>query len=359
MSQEENYYLELLRKLLANELTPEERDILTELGEADEDKNFFSQYLDGEKERQDVELEAEIIYEKTLPNDLQTTTIVKKNKSFNNAGRIRWYAMAAACLTGLFLLFWMINKQSHPAEKDEQWIRMATGKGERKFFRMSDGTEVWVNSESILKVKKGYGTAHRIIALEGEAYFSVTKNEKLPLHVKALDAEIEVLGTVFNVRAYPEEEKMATSLVEGKVKLHVGKGDRRKDYNLNPGDKVEIHNKQYSKKNLIATVEDETETKELIDDVVDYKKIAVHHDEALELMWVENKLVFNGDSLDDMIKKMERWYNRHIVIQNEDLKNEVFSGVFQEQTCEQVLNLLQKTGVKFNYIVKDGIIYIK
>src|SRR5690606_12530612 len=106
---------------------------------------------------------------------------------------------------------------------------MATDRGARKFFRMRDGTEIWLNSESHLKVKKVYGNEHCILTLEGEGYFSVAKTDALPLYLNALDTEIKVLGTVFNVRAYPEEEKTVTSLMEGKVKLHVEKGDKKNE----------------------------------------------------------------------------------------------------------------------------------
>lgn len=356
MPKEEDYYLELLRKLLEGTLTLQERGALTVLVEADPDKRSLLQYLDRHEKDIQAELEAEIIYEKTLPNDLWLTTSQKKTKSFRNITRPLWYAVVAACFVMLFFTFWFMRKQYQTVENNEQWMWMITGKGERKFFRMNDGTEVWVNSESVLKVKKGYGTEHRIMELQGEAYFSVAKNKALPLHINVLNTEIEVLGTVFNVRAYPEEKKITTSLVEGKVKLHVNGGKDKRYYTLNPGEKIEITNKYF--KNIDNHVENGSPQEELMEEVVDYKKIPVENEKVPELMWIENKLVFNGDSLNNMVKKMERWYNRTIIIQNEKLKNQVFTGVFQEPTCEQVLDLLQETGVKFSYKVEEGIIYL-
>lgn len=357
MSTNEQYYLELLKKLLEGTLSSAERNTLFVLAETDAKKKLLLQYLERRDDDNKERLEAEIIYEKTKPNDLCQIPYPEKTQS------IFWknhYLIAATCAICLAIAFWLIINRPHfPLEKQNEWLEMTTEKGERKFFRMSDGTEIWLNSESLLKVKKGYGKAHRILMLEGEGYFSVAKNEALPLYLNALDTEIKVLGTVFNVRAYPEEEKTVTSLMEGKVKLHVEKGDKKNDYMLSPGDKVEVlnRNRQFDKKSMGAVTGGLKEND--IAEFVDYKKNAVDKNKALETMWVENKLVFNGDSLTEAVKKMERWYNKTIVVENKNLDKQLFTGVFQERSCEQVLDLLQKTGVKFSYNVNNGIIYIK
>lgn len=357
MSANEQYYLELLKKLLEGTLSSEERETLFVLAETDAKKKLLLRYLDRRDNDSEKRLEAEIIYEKTRPNDLYQTSYPEKTQSIFWKNR---YLIAATCVICLAIAFWLIiNKPHFPLEKQDEWLEITTERGERKFFRMSDGTEIWLNSESLLKVKRGYGKEHRILMLEGEGYFSVAKNETLPLYLNALDTEIKVLGTVFNVRAYPEEEKIATSLMEGKVKLHVENGDKKSDYMLSPGDKVEVlnRNRQFEKKSIGAATEKLEEND--IAELVDYKKNAIDKNKALETMWVENKLVFNGDPLTEAVKKMERWYNKTIVVQNENLDKQVFTGVFQERSCEQVLDLLQKTGVKFSYKVSNGIIYIK
>ncbi|PRD45009.1 FecR family protein [Sphingobacterium haloxyli] len=357
MSTDEQYYLELLKRLLEGTLSPAERDTLFVLAEADEKKKLLLQYLDKRDQENEERLEAEIIYEKTKPNDIRQTSYPEKAQSIFWKNR---YLVAAACVVCLAIAFWVsIGKPHFPLEPQQEWLEMTTEKGERKFFRMSDGTEIWLNSESLLRVKKGYGKEHRILMLEGEGYFSVAKNKALPLYLNALDTEIKVLGTVFNVRAYPEEEKIATSLIEGKVKLHVDNGDKQNNYMLSPGDKLEVLNRNRQLDKTIVGAATAELKKNDIAGIVDYKKNAVDKNNALEIMWVENKLVFNGDPLTEAVKKMERWYNKTIVVQNENLNKQLFTGVFQERSCEQVLDLLQKTGVKFSYNVNNGIIYIK
>lgn len=353
MSPGEHYYLELLKKLLDDTISSEERDALALWADTDAKKKQMFQYFDGRDNEK--RLEAEIIYEKTKPNDLCETQYLKKNRFTVRKTR---YLSVAVCVICLVVAFLFVREKLYlPLEQQNEWLEMKTAKGERKFFRMNDDTEIWLNSESVLKVKKGFGKEHRIVMLTGEGYFSVAKNETLPLYVNALNTEIKVLGTVFNVKAYPDEERIATSLMEGKIELHVENGNKKNDYTLNPGDKVEVPNKQFDKK--AATMHPAKKEEGDIEELADYKKIAIEKDSPLETMWIENKLVFSGDSLREAVKKMERWYNKTIVIQNEDLNGQFFTGVFQERSCEQVLDLLQKTGVKFSYNVDNGIIYIK
>lgn len=357
--EDEQYYLELLKKHFKGTLSPEEREALDMLEKDDSNKAFFSKYLNVRQVDEKAKLRAEIIYEKTQPNDIHLKIVPSKSLSTMQKIWKKYAYAAAACLIFVLGFFWFTNKSDTTREGPTEWEQIATNKGERKFFRLSDGTEIWLNSESSLRVKKGYGTKHRIINLQGEAYFSVTKNKKLPLHVHALGNEIEVLGTVFNVRAYPEERKMATSLVEGSVKLHIDGANGKRDYAMNPGDKVEISNKQVVEQNTKVPSKKDVASTRIVADDVDYKKISVDNKEVLELMWIKNKLVFNDDPLEYVVKKMERWYNRTIIIENESLKEESFSGVFQERNCEQVLDLLQQTGGKFKYKVENGIIYLK
>ncbi|MDM1296161.1 FecR family protein [Sphingobacterium sp. N143] len=360
LAEEDDYYLELLKKHLEGTLSLEERDALHILIKDDPNRAFFLSYLNGHQADDEARIKAEIIYEKTQPNDLYLKASTP-NKPFiiRKIWKKYRYIAAAACVACLLSLLWFTDKYHSPVEASEEWEQIVADKGERKFFRMSDGTEIWLNSESTLRIKKGYGKKHRIIDLKGEAYFSVAKNKELPLHVHALGNEIEVLGTVFNVRAYPEEKKMATSLVEGSVKLHVDGIHGKRDYAMNPGDKVEIPNKQIVKQQIKAPFRNDAASSRIVADDVDYKKISAENEEVSELMWINNKLVFNDDPLEYMVKKMERWYNRTIVIENDRLKEESFSGVFQERNCEQVLDLLQQTGGKFKYKVENGIIYLK
>lgn len=352
MSSKDQIYLSLLNKLLQGALSEEERAFLLKITENDDDAKLFLTYLQSGDLSEIDALEAEISFEKTRPTDLvKTVTVIdkiNKNKTF-----WRKYRLIAAVVTVFFtgIYCWYTFKQEMNPKDD--WTTAQTGKGERKFFKLVDGTEVWLNNASTLKVRKGYGRDHREMELVGEGYFSVAKNKRLPLRIRTVDADIEVLGTIFNLKSYAEDQSTITSLIEGKVKLQV-KGNLNRDYILTPGDRVVV-----SSKGKLETIVKDQDHKHPIALLIDFKKIDFQKNEGVDLQWVENKLVFNADPLDEMVLKLGRWYNKTIIVENEKLKTQYFSGVFQEKECEKVLELLKETGVHFNYRSQKDTIYIK
>src|SRR5699024_6833472 len=98
---------------------------------------------------------------------------------------------------------------------------------------------------------------------------------------------------------------------------------------------------------------------EAVDMQVHYRKMDLKNKDGVDFKWIDNQLVFNGDPLPAMLRKLSRWYNRVIILESNDLENEEFSGVFNESKCEQVLDILQKTGVKINYETIRDTIYVK
>lgn len=351
MSLSEQKLLALFQKLLEGTLSATEMNQLRDAAHDDRDIQAMLDVLESSTERNDSDLEAELIYEKTRPNSLPQRKDEPRPK--NHIKFMKWpFFMAASvllvlCSVGITLL------RHRKQDIKERWQIVQTKKGERRFFKLTDGTEIWLNNESILKVKEGYGQNHREIQLLGEAYFSVTKNEDLPLHVQTEQTTIEVLGTVFNVRAYPEDESTETALLEGKVRLKVA-GTTKVDYTLVPGDKVLV-----SQKNNIKENQGKKELTPLVGLQVEYKKMDLKLKNAEDYRWIDNKLVFNADPLPVMVTKLSRWYNKVIILESEDLKNEVFSGVFDEKECEQVLDVLRKTGANLQYKTKQDTIYIK
>src|SRR5699024_4927904 len=141
----------------------------------------FLNYLEFQAEDSIEDLEIELIYEKSRPNSLpeDIPQSTPRNRP-RGTKKIIWSIAASIVIAAITWLAVIQLESSHP---EEHWSVMKTEKGERKFFKLTDGTEIWLNNESTLKVKDGYGKRDREIKLIGEAYFDVAKNEKLPLHV--------------------------------------------------------------------------------------------------------------------------------------------------------------------------------
>lgn len=184
-------------------------------------------------------------------------------------------------------------------------------------FELADGTKVWLNSGSELQFPTLFTGDLREVKLSGEAFFKVTKNEKQPFRVKAKDLNIEVLGTSFNVVSYDDEQQSEIVLVEGKVKLSTNVDQVKKVFGtMHPGQRA-IYNKEFQ--NVEA------------EDVKVDKYIA----------WRDGNLIFRDDKMEDVVRRLSRWYNVEIIINDPEIKNYVYKATFRNETLTQVLNLLK------------------
>lgn len=351
-------YLRLIHKILDRTITGSELDELYRL--MAEDENRIDLYLFLIKSNNTYEQTAVSIeksYEKSRlkfkSSPIQQEQLLAQDEK--PYSKVRKNLLPLAAVLVLFILALGIN-YIYMQLKNHDIITLIAEKGERKFYRLKDGTEIWLNAESKLEYNQQYGNSNRDVKLSGEAYFNVAKNKKLPFHVDSYGNRIEVLGTQFNVRAYPEEQKMETVLIEGKINLQVKDNNKFRKYTMQPGEKIEITNTISNAMRI--TKERKNIPPENAKVIINMKKTTSDTGEQLDMLWTRNKLVFQNDPLDLMTKKMERWYNKTIVIENEKLMNESFTGVFEEKTCKDLLDVLIKTGVNLHYTEKQDSILI-
>ncbi|GAA3604405.1 DUF4974 domain-containing protein [Flavivirga amylovorans] len=200
---------------------------------------------------------------------------------------------------------------------------------------LSDGTQVWLNSESKLKYPVNFidGETRHVELVYGEAYFEVspsTYHNGDNFMVLNNFQEIEVLGTKFNIRAYSDEDNIITTLVEGKVKVSTDINSKI----LKPNEQSVIHSK--TKTILVA----EANIKQ-------------------EIAWVNGDFVFNKLPLKTIMKTIERWYDVNVVFENESLENERFIGELSKyQSLEEILKLIKQTTIINNYEIKDKTVII-
>jgi ferric-dicitrate binding protein FerR (iron transport regulator) len=109
--------------------------------------------------------------------------------------------------------------------------------GGQKLLVLADGSKIWLNAASTLKYPAVFTGAERVVELSGEAYFEVTKSAGKPFRVLIKDAEVEVLGTHFNIMAYDNEPVSKTTLIDGVVRVESG----TKQMELKPGDQALLH----------------------------------------------------------------------------------------------------------------------
>lgn len=255
-----------------------------------------------------------------------------------NTGMYKWLAAASVILVaGLSLMFY-INRR--PAEQLVQTSHGDTGKE----IVLPDGTQVILNAGSRLQYDSAALSAGtRIVTLYGEGFFKVKADENHPFMIKTGKVDVRVLGTVFNLKAYPEDNRVETYLISGKVEVAYKDKDKETRTQLKPRERFVI--------NLPA--EEATVQKQPVARLMKPKENEMPEDAIAEPGWMQNRLEFENVTFEQLSNELERWYNVRIEIKNEKLKEEVFSGAFNNKPLPEVLEALQYT-LQFKYkINKD------
>ncbi len=198
--------------------------------------------------------------------------------------------------------------------------------GQKSQLVLADGTKVYLNSGTVLRYDNRFGKQNRKIELIGEAYFEVKENKRIPFYIYASDIEIKVLGTKFNVMAYPDEPHVETTVTEGTVNVK----------ELTNGSSVTITANQkasYFKKEHI------------------FKQQNVNS--FIFSSWKENILYFDNENFENVIKKLERWYNVNIELTGKDSVDDRFTLTIKNESLREVLDLISLT-TPLNYKIHDN-----
>ena len=232
--------------------------------------------------------------------------------------------VAAILLFPLIISTLLLLFQNKSFKNSISWVEIQSPVGTKTNFLLPDGSSGYLNGGSLLKFPTHFSGKTRNISLSGEAYFNVKSNLRKPLIVSAKKIEVKVVGTSFNVMAYSDEPKVEVTLVDGIVEIYERMDGKNKFLEELESNESFTFNEQ-SSFGVIST----TNVSE-------------------KLSWVEGKLKFKYEKFDDVIRKINRWYNVNIQIMDESLNSHIYYGTFENETLEEVLNLLQYTApIKF------------
>ena len=206
----------------------------------------------------------------------------------------------------------MVGDDSVKNEVQEvEFNRVVVPRGGEYRLILADGTKVWMNSDSKFEFPTVFTGKERRVRLQGEAYFQVQRNEKMPFRIEVNGIEVAVLGTSFNIQAYGE--LMYTTLVEGAVALNVG-GDT---FRLSPGEEAKVNKRK-----------------------VRVQKVDVYE----RIAWKEGKFVFREKRLEEVMEILGRWYDVEICYRNAAVKDLHFTGnIPRHATISEVLQFLERT----------------
>lgn len=201
---------------------------------------------------------------------------------------------------------------------------------------LSDGTRVWLNSETQIKYPVSFtdGESRQVELVYGEAYFEVshsTEHDGSDFKVYNQNQEVQVLGTEFNIKAYKDESNIYTTLVTGKVAIKT------------------VSTKQVLAPNQQANLD-------LATDKLSIKNIDIKG----EIAWINGEFIVKNKSLKEIMKVLSRWYDMDVTFANKELENVRFVGVLgKDQDIVTILNTIQSFGVIKNYEIKNKNVILK
>lgn len=220
-----------------------------------------------------------------------------------------------------------LNSPNGKPIEDNKLVRITVPQGSDYHLLLSDGSQVWMNSESTIVYYTNFSEEKRAITLSGEAYFEVARNENKPFVVTARNAEIMVLGTSFNVSAYENDEVVAATLVEGEVEVATSGRSVR----LTPGLQAKIN-----RNGLISTSE---------------------VDVSLYTSWLKGVFDFEDMPLEEICLKLSRWYGVAFVFTGDAGEERFSGGAWMNAPLEDFLHHIElATDVKCT--IKNGVVTI-
>ena len=265
---------------------------------------------------------------------------------------IRWMVAASVAGISFILLFnFGLFKRSSPLITKV----IEAPNGSRIKSQLPDGSVVFLNAGSVLTYNQ-FSDTLREVTLIGEGYFDIIRDESRPFLVHADNISINVLGTRFTVRSYPDDDVVETTLLHGEVELKRN-GDPMLPIRLKPNQKIFVSkNLQPDKKQISGS---NTNTLTVIEKDFHISTIdsALTKTDLTETAWIYNRLVFRAENFEFLAKKMERWFDVKIIFADDQLKSLRLTGSFENETIDQALQALQ-SAESFNYKINSHEIII-
>ncbi len=212
---------------------------------------------------------------------------------------------------------------SHAKDTEIRYNVMSTPRGGQFRLVLPDGSKVWLNAASSIRFPTLFAGNERKVTITGEAYFEVKHDASNPFKVEANGTEVTVLGTHFNINAYPDEKSVRTTLMEGSVRVGRLSGHAQAA-TITPGEQAEFLREEAA-------------------------PVRIHRDVDLEevLGWKNNAFVFNNQDVESIMRQISRWYDVDVVYEKQGF-TETFSGLISRKSnIEDVLKILKEGGLQF------------
>lgn len=319
-----------IKKILDGSATKEETAQALNWFSTDEGSRFLSEQI--EQDLHELEgLPCEIFVPYAIPSGEMREEILKRTAKKRKDNRSLHIWRAAAIFIPIILLITFglfINRHVDIfGTSDEQVIEVK--RGEKLKFIFQDGSKVMANSDTKLRFPTRFGLKNRTVQLQGEAYFDVAEIKNRPFVIQLENAEIKVLGTTFNIKAYPDEDSIRITLDEGSIAFHNNLNNS--ETTLTPGQTLAF-NKQTGASRLYS--------------------------QSNAATWTNNQIIFQNTPFKDIVRSLKRTYNVTFHIQHPEVYNYAFTLTSKpNEPLENILKDFERvSSLKFN--VKDNIVTV-
>ena len=244
---------------------------------------------------------------------------VRHTSWLHSAGMFPRVAVILLILTVLSVLVVHLSSEAPAVKEGESAYReVVTERGQRAYVQLRDGTFINLNVDSKLRYPSESDPDSRVVYLTGEAFFDVAYDER-PFFVIVDEAIVEVMGTSFNVEAYQDDSTLKIFVADGKVLLqHRGREESQQAHPLKKGDMSIIP-------------------------VDSNDKVRIYHDADMShhVGWLDQRLVFDDERLDNVARKLERWYGIDIHLQDQGLAERRLTATFENKRFRSVLQAIR------------------
>lgn len=299
-----------------------------------EEKDYVEKWIDLSDENRRIARQIEMIClaadtldvvkkadtDKALHNVKKRIYLNKLNKALSWGERIA----AILAIPLAVILFFLLSDN---ADEEVRMVEARTNPGMTTVLKLSDGTRVHLNSESVLEYPERFSGDERSVRLEGEAFFEVAPNKEKRFIVETFsNAKVEVLGTSFNIEAYQIDSTISTTLLTGKL-LFSSKKTQRKIY---PGQKLIYH-------------------------IPNEEIKLIHTNGVTETAWKDGKVVFDNTPFREALHILSKRYNVNFIVSANKYDDDLFTGTFTGQHLDQILNVFNaSTGIKWRSLPTES-----
>ncbi len=292
-----------------------------------EEEMLIQAWLDDDTRNIEILHHERFLYDSILLNRVEEKTLLRPQKR----QLLPWAITAAATLALLIVCGFYVNSILHHNQLSAQYNTIIVPPGQRINLVLADSTNLWLNANTTFRYPSGFSGKERVVYLDGEGYFDVSKDTKKPFIVKTSAGDIKVTGTAFNVKSHIQSGIFETSLFEGSVEIYK---ENQKLATLNPLQKSILSDGELN----VTQITDPN-----------------------EYLWKEGLISFTNKNLGEILHALENYFSVEIHINTSSLPKYSYTGKFrQSDGVDYALRVLQKSiHFTYNRDNNDNIIYIQ